>query len=508
MNKYFAYIRVSTTRQGENGVSLQAQREAIQRYAEKNGLEISQWFEEQETAAKRGRPQFTQMLKLLQKRKAAGVIIHKIDRSARNLKDWADLGELIDSGIVIHFASESLDLTSRGGRLSADLQAVVAADFIRNLREETKKGFYGRLKQGFYPMQAPLGYLDAGSGKAKVIDPVRGPLIKRAFELYATGKYSQVSLGEELYRLGLRSRSGRKLDKNFLGRMLKNPFYMGIIHIKKAHETFLGSHQQLVSKKLFEEVQRVSSGNFSGVRNKHDFLFRQLFWCRLCGRSLIAESHKGHTYYRCQKKTCLTRSIREEPIETTLFERLQEIHLNVEQHAYLRKKFEDFQEHWAEHQITAIDSLKIQVAQAKDKLNRLTDAYLDGALDRETFEQRKTALLLERRDLEDRIEFLRKADSSRMPQKLERLLELTESPYSLYISSLPDEKRDLVKDVCSNRSLSEKNLEISLAVPFAEVAKCIQITAGSPPQANARIWDGLAQFLFDFFRKNQDSMKN
>lgn len=95
-------------------------------------------------------------------------------------------------------------------------------------------------------MQAPLGYLDSGSGKVKVVDPVRGPLIKRAFELYATGKYGQVSLGEELYRLGLRSRSGRKLDKNFLGRMLKNRFYMGIIHIKKANETFLGGHQQLV----------------------------------------------------------------------------------------------------------------------------------------------------------------------------------------------------------------------------------------------------------------------
>ena len=117
----------------------------------------------------------------------------------------------------------------------------------------------------------------------------------------------------------------------------------------------------------------------------------------------------------------------------------------------------------------------------------MTDAYLDGALDRETFEQRKTALLLERRDLEDRIEALRKADSSRMPQKLERLLELTESPYSLYISSLPDEKRDLVKDVCSNRSLSEKTLEISLSVPYAEVAKCIQITAGSATGNRTRV---------------------
>lgn len=117
------------------------------------------------------------MLKLLRNGKAAGVVIHKIDRSARNLKDWADLGELIDQGIEVHFANESLDLNSRGGRLSADIQAVVAADYIRNLREEAKKGIYGRLKQGFYPMRAPIGYLDNGAAKPKTIDPVRGPLV-------------------------------------------------------------------------------------------------------------------------------------------------------------------------------------------------------------------------------------------------------------------------------------------------------------------------------------------
>jgi site-specific DNA recombinase len=137
---FFAYVRVSTVRQGERGVSLQEQRDAIERYASRNSLAIAQWFQERETAAKRGRPGFSQMLRLLKANRAAGVIIHKIDRSARNLKDWADLGELIDRGVEVHFANESLDLNSRGGRLSADIQAVVAADFIRNLRQETKKG--------------------------------------------------------------------------------------------------------------------------------------------------------------------------------------------------------------------------------------------------------------------------------------------------------------------------------------------------------------------------------
>jgi DNA invertase Pin-like site-specific DNA recombinase len=90
------------------------------------------------------------MLKLLRQRKAEGVVMHKIDRSARNLKDWADLVDLADRGIEVQFANEGLDLNSRGGRLSADIQAVVASDYIRNLREEAKKGIYGRLKQGFH----------------------------------------------------------------------------------------------------------------------------------------------------------------------------------------------------------------------------------------------------------------------------------------------------------------------------------------------------------------------
>jgi hypothetical protein len=89
-------VRVSTVKQGEHGVSLQEQRVAIERYAAANSLEITRWFEEQETGAKRGRPIFSQMLRLLKQGCADGVIIHKIDRSARNLKDWADLGELID----------------------------------------------------------------------------------------------------------------------------------------------------------------------------------------------------------------------------------------------------------------------------------------------------------------------------------------------------------------------------------------------------------------------------
>src|SRR5436305_15322116 len=147
MGKVFAYARVSTPRQGERGVSLPEQRDAISRYAERQGLEIIRWFEEQESASKKGRPEFNQMLRLLRIGVARGVVIHKIDRSARNLEDWNDIGKLVDAGVDVHFANESIDLKTTAGRLSADIQAVVASHYSRNLREEVKKGLYGRLKQ-------------------------------------------------------------------------------------------------------------------------------------------------------------------------------------------------------------------------------------------------------------------------------------------------------------------------------------------------------------------------
>src|SRR5438045_2795676 len=103
---YFSYVRVSTQRQGNLSTSLAEQQDAIERYAQRFNLQISKQYEERETAAKTGRPVFLDMLKDLKRGRARGLIVHKIDRSARNLKDWADLGSLIDQGIEVHFANE------------------------------------------------------------------------------------------------------------------------------------------------------------------------------------------------------------------------------------------------------------------------------------------------------------------------------------------------------------------------------------------------------------------
>ncbi len=336
-NRYFSYVRVSTARQGQNGTSLAEQLASIERYAAKYRLEIVQQYEEQETAAKAGRPVFLEMLRALRGGKADGVIIHKIDRSARNLKDWADLGTLIDSGIEIHFANESIDLTSRGGRLSADLQAVIAADYIRNLREEVKKGFYGRLKQGFYPMPAPIGYLDAGGGKPKLLDTATATLVKKAFELYAAGKWSLYALTKKMGELGLRNKNGKPFIKNGIHKMLKNPFYCGLIEIEKTGEIFRGQHEPLITQTLFDLVQDVLSGKKKDRKQTHFFIFRRLIACQSCSYKTIGERQKGFVYYRCQTKTCPQKTVREEEVEKGFLPILKKLQFSEEENTYLKE---------------------------------------------------------------------------------------------------------------------------------------------------------------------------
>jgi len=493
-NSFYAYIRVSTPRQGERHVSLQEQKAAIERFAERNHFEVARWFEERETAAKRGRREWTEMLRLLRQGKAKGVLIHKIDRSARNLRDWAELGELIDHGVVVHFVNETLDLQTRGGRLSADIQAVVAADFIRNLREETLKGINGRLSQGIFPMQAPIGYLDCGGGKPKTIDPVKGPLARRAFELYATGRYTLHTLRDELCRLGLKNSIGGEVSINSLAGMLRNPFYTGLIKIKKRGEIYEGIHAPLISRSLFDRVQAALDGKLSARPQTHDFLFRRTLRCTSCGYALIGERQKGHVYYRCHTRTCPKTSVREEGAELKLTPLLEAAQLDPEERSYIREKIGSLAATSRNDSAKERKAIELHLSQLATRRGRLADAVVDGLLDRDLFEERKSALFAEKQALEERLAALDDPERSGS-QKLADFLERLDSAYSLYQSGTTEEKREVVSLFTSNWQVNQNVIDFTELPEAKLVSTRTENWSGAPHRDVPRTWDKLIDEL-------------
>ena len=494
LKEYIGYIRVSTVKQGTKGVSLIEQRDAILRYAERMGFTITIWLEEMETAAKQGRPVFNQALKLLRTGKAQGIILHKLDRGARNLRDWASIGELSDQGIDVHFVNESIDLQSRGGRLSADIQAVVAADYIRNLREETRKGFYGRLKQGLYPLPAPVGYLDQGKGKPKTIDPVMGPLVRKAFDLYATGSYTLETLGDEMYRLGLRTRSGTRVERSSLSVMLNNPFYFGLILIHKTNESFVGIHEPIIRKTLFDRVHGVLTGKVNVRTQRHAFQFRRLLSCASCRYSLIGERQKGHVYYRCHGKHDPRTAIREEVAEKETARFFEQVQFGEDEKAYFRPKVLQMRETWTTKRDEEIQSQNLKLSYIKDRLNRLTDAYLDQALDKTMFEERKKGLLLEQKAAEEVLAELNRSND-RHPKRLEQFLELTGTAWLSYQLAFPEEKREMVNIITSNRLVNAKTLGLEPSLAYRGIVNRFKNADGAPLRAIPRTWDKILEEL-------------
>ncbi len=494
MKGYIGYIRVSTARQGTTGVSLIEQRDAILRYAERNQFVITIWLEEMETAAKHGRPVFNQALKLLRSGKAQGIILHKLDRGARNLRDWAAIGELSDQGVEIHFVNESLDLQSRGGRLSADIQAVVAADFIRNLREETRKGFYGRLKQGLYPLRAPIGYLDQGKGKAKIIDPIRGPFVRKAFELYGSGRYSLDTLGMELYRLGLRNYNNRPVTRNGLSTILNNSFYIGLIQIQKTGESFVGIHKPLIGKKVFDSAQAVLTGKSNVRTQRHSFQFRRQLSCVGCQYSLIGELQKGHIYYRCHSKQCTGTSIREEIAEKQISLFFKAIHCSDDEKIYFKQRILKMGETKTIRLGEEVQSQNLKLAQIKDRLNRLTDAFLDQSLDKDMFEERKKSLLIEQKSAEECLWIL-KRDSAQLPEQVERFLELAGNAWLSYQLAFPEEKREMVEIATSNRLVNAKSVDFKPSLAFQTLLNRVINTDCDPQRDIPRTWDKILEEL-------------
>lgn len=497
---YFAYTRVSTAKQGERGVSLQEQQDAIQKYAQRFGLKTKDWFEERESAAKRGRPVFTRMLRLLRQGKAEGIIIHKIDRSARNLKDWADLGEMIDAGIEVHFANESLDLHTRGGRLSADIQAVVAADYIRNLREETRKGFYGRLKQGYYPLPAPIGYLDCGKGKTKEVNPVTAPLVTRAFELYGTGQFSLHLLLEELHRLGLRNRHGNKVSLNGLSTMLNNPYYIGLMRVGTTGELFPGQHQPLIGKTLFERVQRILRGKTVDRLIRHDFVFRRLMRCAGCGHSLTGEIRKGHVYYRCHTPTCPTTAVREESVYEVLTASFDRLALDDPELDYLQEWVNETRLQQGGRREQELARLKLRLDSIRTRLNRLTDALIDGLLEKPLFDDRKNAVLLEEREVKDQI-LKWEQDGGQGLARLEKFFGLVKSASLLYKTANPSEKRELIRELTSDLKVREKNVVVEPKFTVQMIAERPKSSIGSPSRGVLRTWEPILNLLLEHFEK-------
>jgi hypothetical protein len=147
----------------------------------------------------------------------------------------------------------------------------------------------------------------------------------------------------------------------------------------------------------------------------------------------------------------------------------------------------------ADNLAETLRGLELQLDSHKARMDRLVDAYVDQAIDKPTYEDRKARLLSEQAALEEQLNSLRPG-TGRSANLIEKILELATSLHSAYISASPTEKRDLLTEVTSNRVLQGKTLAFTLKSPFAEMAERSKNSYGAPYRDGLRT---LARIIFD-----------
>ena len=193
--KYILYARKSTEEDDRQVLSIEAQLVELQEYAAKEKLEIVASFQEAKTAKEPGRMKFSEMLSLIERGKADGIISWHPDRLARNSVDGGKIIHFVDRGLIksLKFPTFWFEATPQG-LFMLNIAFGQSKYFVDNLRENVKRGLRQKIRNGVWPGWAPVGYLNNAKTRGIDVDSEKAPKVKKLFEMYATGAYPLISL--------------------------------------------------------------------------------------------------------------------------------------------------------------------------------------------------------------------------------------------------------------------------------------------------------------------------
>jgi site-specific DNA recombinase len=462
MKRAVVYLRVSTPSQvntdyDPEGNSIPAQRRACERkVAEMDDVEIVREFIEPGRSATsvEGRPVFREMVRWIRDEGDVDfVVCYAFSRVFRNTVDAAITKRDLKK-VGCRVISTVLDL---GDGPEADMvesvmhavdqyqSAANGADVRYKMGEKAKKG--GTITR------APLGYRNvrepkSGGGEIAtvVIDEVRAPYIRQAFELYVTGEWTLAALADELATRGLRTRPGRypagPVSTTKLRALLADPYYIGKVVYQG--EVYEGRHDALIDRDLFDRVQDVMAARSSrGQRQrKHHHYLKGTIWCGACHKAglesrMVVSNNTGrggtYRYFVCTHKQhgCSAPYVHRDIAEEAIACHYRTIRLPVGTRADLRQQIETTLDDDRATALMMSNQAQRELAKLEVQEENLLDLAADGSVPSGKIRARLRAI-------EDRRERLQ-ADLANVSirliegaQVLEAVLDLLDDPEQLY----------------------------------------------------------------------------
>ena len=482
--KTILFARVSSREQEETGYSLPSQEKLLKEYAERKGFKVAKKFSISESASGGyQRKTFDEMLEYIKKNDIKIIVCEKVDRLTRNLKDAVCINEWINSNPErqVHFVKENCILnkdSKSNEKFIWNIKVSVAQYYIDNLSEEVKKGQKEKIAQGWLPTKPPLGYKTTGDKghKIHIIDEKKAPLIRKMFNLYATGNYSLKKLSQIMYKEGLRTRGGNQLVKSRLAELLSDPFYFG--KIRWNNEIYEGKQNDLITKDLFDRVQEILKGKATPKYNKHFYLFKGFIKCNECGGKITWEKQKGIIYGHCNHyKNCSQKTwVKEPEIEKQVSEKLNDLRIKIPRIAeWIKRALKESHKDEADYHATTLNELNSRNEQIQKRLDRLYDDKLDERISKEFYERKFKQYTEEKESVLNATRKHSQASNSYFELGM-NIYELSQKANIIYQMAKQDEKRQLISLVFGNLQLNEGGLSFGYTRAFEILSTAVKAT--------------------------------
>lgn len=311
-NNAVIYTRVSHHSQEDN-TSLESQKKYCEKFAERRGLNVVEYFGgTYESAKTDDRKEFNRMLSYVKRSKnITYVVVYSYERFSRSGINGASIADdLLKKYKVITLAvTQELDPTTPSGSFQQKILFLFGQMDNEMRRDKTVTGMKELLAKGYYLHAIPKGYTNLNKGEKavnqKIVVNKEGILIRKAFMWKAENNLSVAAISRKLAKLGLDLNERRLLE------IFKNPFYCGLIVSKMLPgQVVQGHHEPMVDQKLFLKINNINSEkrNHPETHNLNDdnMPLKRFMKCGVCDTPMTGflVKKKGLYYYRCRKKGC------------------------------------------------------------------------------------------------------------------------------------------------------------------------------------------------------------
>jgi site-specific DNA recombinase len=473
-NKFFLYARKSTDVEDKQVLSIDRQLFELREFAERERLNIAAELIEKQSAKIPGRPIFNAMLERMEAGEANGILAWHPDRLARNSIDGGRIIYLLDTEKIkaLKFPTVRFEPDPQG-KFMLNIMFGQSKYYVDALSENTKSGLREKVRRGEYPGLAPIGYLNDYRTKKIVVDRERAPLVKEAFERYATGTVTLDLVREFFAQHKIFTRNGKSVGRAFISNMFSNPFYYG--HFRYTGDVYEGTHEAIISKKLADDAQAVLKRRYKWspfVKPVKPKPFLGLLHCADCGGAITAEIQKGHTYYRCTKKSrattwCRQPYVREEVLDAEISGLLKPYSLRADWADDMLSRAKEEKKQSVQSAAEVIADKRAEIETINLRLQRLLDSLLDGVVERNDYTAEKSKLMSRKKSLEEHITALSTGRATWL-EPFQEWIKSARNAGEIAVNGSPQEKKALARKVFgSNLTLNCKKARGSCVKPWS-----------------------------------------